>query len=163
MTTSLQIKPYLLECDEGQKLELLGALGFVKANTEQTGAMFNLFEVTGPVGLATPIHIHYAEDVAVFVLEGSLAVYCGEEKNQATPGSFFFQPRGTPHGLRVTGDTPARVLYLTTPAGFDQFVLEGVCLGSEAAWMKAAARHKIEILGPLPDCEERWPRKARHK
>jgi quercetin dioxygenase-like cupin family protein len=155
MTASLQIKPYVLECDEGQKLELLGALGFVKANTEQTGAMFNLFEVTGPAGLATPLHIHYAEDVAVFVLEGSLAVYCGEEKNQATPGSFFFQPRGTPHGFRVTGDTPARVLYLTTPAGFDQFVLEGVA-GREAR-DETAARHRSKSWARA--VEDRWLRK----
>ena len=39
-------------------------------------------------------------------------------------GSFFFQPRGTPHGFRVTGTISARVSYMTIPAGFDGFVLE---------------------------------------
>ena len=151
MTASLQIKPYILQCDEGPRLESLGALVFVRASTEQTGGMFNLFEFTGPAGFATPLHIHYAEDVAVFVLEGSLTVYWGDEKRQAMPGSYFFQPRGTPQGFRVSEDAPARLLYLTIPAGFDQFVLEGARSGSDSECMRAAARHKIEILGPLPD------------
>jgi quercetin dioxygenase-like cupin family protein len=151
MMASLQIKPYLLECDEGQALESLGALVFVKASTGQTGGMFNLLEVTGPPGFVTPLHIHYAEDVALFVLEGSLTVYWGDEKKQARSGSYFFQPRGTPHGFRVSGDAPARVLYLTIPAGFDQFFLAGGDAANDSERMIAAARHKIEILGPVPD------------
>lgn len=148
---SLQINPYMLECDAGQRLESLGALVLVKASTEQTGGMFNLFEVTGPAGFATPLHIHYAEDVAVFVLAGSVTVYWGDKKKQAMPGSYFFQPRGTPHGFRVSGDAPARVLYLTIPAGFDQCVLEGTRPANVSECMTAAARRKIEILGPLPE------------
>jgi len=151
MRSSLQIKPYTLECDEGQTLESLGALVLEKASTEQTGGMFNLFEVTGPAGFATPLHINHAEDVAVFVLEGSLTVYWGDERKQALAGSYFFQPRGTPHGFRLTADAPVRVLCLTIPAGFDQFVLEGICSANDCECMTAAARHKIEILGPLPD------------
>lgn len=151
MMTSLQINPYTLECDEGPRLELLGALVLVKASTEQTGGTFNLFEVTAPAGFATPLHIHYAEDVAVFVLEGSLTAYWGDNKKQAMPGSYFFQPRGTPHGFRVSGDTPTRVLYLAIPAGFDRCILEGARLASDFECTTAAARYKIEILGPLPE------------
>ena len=148
---SLQINPYMLECDEGQRLEAWGAGVLVKASTEQTGGMFNLFEVTGPAGFATPLHIHYAEDVAVYVLEGSLTIYWGDESKQAEVGSYFFQPRGTPHGFRVLGDTHARVLYLTVPAGFDGFVSTGSRSAGECEPMTTAARHKIEILGPLPE------------
>ncbi len=151
MMSFLQINPYMLECDDGQRLQAWGAGVLVKANTEQTGGTFNLFEVTGPAGFATPLHIHYSEDVAVFVLEGSVTVYWGDQAQEAAAGSYFFQPRGTPHGFRVSGDVPARVLYLTVPAGIDRFIRERCWPDKDYEPMAAAARYKIEILGPLPD------------
>ena len=146
---SLQTKPYMLDKEEGKFLQALGALVSIKATSEQTDGMFNLFEVSCPPDYATPLVIHYTEDVAVYVLEGTLMFFCGSEKKKAGAGSFFYQPRGTPYGLCVEGPTPARILYLTLPAGFDRFVLEHKLtdLESEAD----AARYKIEILGPLPE------------
>ena len=151
MMQSLQINPYMLQPDEGNKLEAWGAKVVVKAGTEETGDMFNLLEVTAPAGFATPLHIHYAEDVAVYVLEGLLTIYWGDERKEASAGSYFFQARGTPHGFRVMGDSGARVLYLTVPAGFDGFVCAGGQSASDCEPMTTAARYKIEILGPLPD------------
>src|SRR5512138_3001530 len=119
-----QTKPYTLNCDEGQSLQALGVLVCVKATAEQTGGAFNLFEVSCPPGYATALHIHYAEDVAVYVLEGALSFFWGSEQKAAVPGSYFYQPRGIPHGFRVEGSTPARMLYLTFPAGLDRFVIE---------------------------------------
>ncbi len=148
---SLQVNPYVLECNEGQRLEAWGAQVIVKAGTLETGGAFNLLEVMGAGGFATPLHIHYAEDVAVYVLEGSLTIYWGDEKKEATAGSYFFQPRGIPHGFRVMGDSRARVLYLTVPAGFDGFVCAGGQSANDCDLMTTAARYKIEILGPLPD------------
>ena len=147
----LQTKPYMLNNEEGQSLQSLGALVSVKATSEQTGGVFNLFEVSCPPEYATPLHIHYAEDVAVFVLEGALTFFWGSEKKEAVAGSYFFQPRGTPHGFRVEGGIPARILYMTVPAGFDQFVIEYKLPTSMSEPETAAARYKIEILGPLPE------------
>ncbi len=147
----MQNKPYALHCEEGQRLQSLGAWITVKATAEQTGGVFNLFDVSCPPGFATELHIHYAEDVAVYVLEGALTFFWGSEKKQALAGAFFYQPRGTPHGFRVEGGTPARIFYLTFPGGFDRLVvgpgLQGTC--SEA--LTRAAQFKIEILGPLPE------------
>ena len=151
MIASLKTKPYALLCDEGQRLQSLGALISVKATSEQTGGAFNLFDVACPPGFATPLHIHYAEDVAVFVLEGALTIFWGSEKKVATAGSYFFQPRGTPHGFRVAGTMPARILYMTIPAGFDRFISEQELPAPNAETEIAAARYKIEILGPLPE------------
>ena len=84
-------------------------------------------------------------------MDGTLTFFLGSKKNVAVAGSFLYQPRGTAHGFRVEGDTPARILYITIPAGFDRFVIERKlpCLESESE--TAAARYKIEILGPLPE------------
>ena len=151
MMRPLQTKPYMLNNEEGQFIQSLGALAIVKATWEQTGGVFNLFEVFCPPDYATPLHIHYAEDVAVYVLEGKLTFFWGSEKKEAVAGSYFFQPRGTPHGFHVEGITPARILYITIPAGFDRFVIEQELLAPKSEPETDAARYEIEILGPLPE------------
>jgi quercetin dioxygenase-like cupin family protein len=113
----------MLDNEEGQLLQALGASVSIKATSEQTGGLFNLFDVSCPPDYVTPLHIHYTEDVAIYVLEGKLTFFWGSEKKQADAGSYFFQPRGTPHGFRVGGNASARILYMTVPAGFDRFVL----------------------------------------
>jgi quercetin dioxygenase-like cupin family protein len=149
--TSLRIKPYALHRDERQSLQLLGAWITVMATSEQTGGVFNLFEVICPPDYATSLHIHYAEDVAVYILDGPLAFFWGNEKKKAITGSYFYQPRGTPHGFRVEGATPARILYMTFPAGFDRFVGEQELHAPKSEPEADAARYKIEVLGPLPE------------
>jgi quercetin dioxygenase-like cupin family protein len=141
----------MLDNQEGQFLQTLGALVSIKATSEQTDGVFNLFEVSCPPNYATPLHIHYAEDVAIYILEGTLTFFWGGEKMEAVAGSYFFQPRGTPHGFRAEGDIPAQILYMTIPAGFDRFVIEDELLTPESERERAAARYKIEILGPLPE------------
>jgi quercetin dioxygenase-like cupin family protein len=147
----LQTIPYMLHDEEGQSLKAVGALVLLKATSVQTGEVFNLFEICCPPGYATALHIHYAEDVAVYVLEGALSFYWGSEQQAAVPGAYFYQPRGIPHGFRVEGRRPARMLYLTFPAGFDRFVIEQGQLAPNAETGTAAAHYQIEILGPLPE------------
>ena len=147
----LQTTPHMLHDEQGQRLEALGALVLLKATSEQTGGVFNLFEVSCPPGYATPLHIHYAEDVAVYVLEGALTFYWGSEQKAALTGSYFYQPRGIPHGFRVEGRRPARILYLTFPAGLDRFVVEQEQLAPNSEPETAAAHYQIEVLGPLPE------------
>src|SRR5512147_2692754 len=109
MMRSLQTRPYMLNNEEGQFLQALGASVTIKAASEQTGGVFNLFEVSCPPDYATPLHIHYTEDVAVYVLEGALTLFWGKEKKRAVAGAYVFQPRGTPHGFRVESCAPARI------------------------------------------------------
>jgi quercetin dioxygenase-like cupin family protein len=113
--------------------------------------VFNLFEVSYPQDYATPLHIHYAEDVVVYILDGALTFFWGDEKKEAATGSYFYQPRGTPHGFRVEGSAPVRILYMTFPAGFDRFIVGPELVASCSEAMMTAARYKIEILGPLPE------------
>jgi len=145
-----QTKPYMLDSEEGQILQSLGTLVSIKATSEQTGGVLNLFEVICPPNYSTPLHIHYAEDVAVYVLEGALTFFWGDKKKGVVAGSFLYQPRGTPHGFCVEGSAPARLLYMTIPAGFDLFILEYEKAAPSFGCEEVAARYKIEILGALP-------------
>jgi quercetin dioxygenase-like cupin family protein len=141
----------MLDNGEGQFLQALGASVSIKATSEQTGEAFNLLEFHCPPDYKTPLHIHYIEDVAIYVLEGQLTFYWGSEKKEAFPGSFFYQPRGTPYGFRVEAGGSARILYMTVPAGFDRFIREHELSTTNSEPEAVAARYKIEILGPLPE------------
>ena len=147
----LRTTPYALDCGKGQNVGSFRASLFVKATSEQTGGAFNLFEVTLLPAQATSLHIHYAEDVTVYVLEGALTFFWGGEKREALAGTYLFMPRGTPHGFRAEHERAARILYMTIPAGLDRLVIEQNFLVPNSDFVAAAARHKIEILGPLPE------------
>jgi quercetin dioxygenase-like cupin family protein len=149
MTMLLHTNPYLFH-DDKTRVQSFGALVSVLASGCQTGGAFNVLDVICPVGFSTPLHIHYTEDVAVYVLEGALTFFCGDEKSEARAGSYFFQPRSTPHGFRVEGESSARILYMTVPAGFDEFVIEHAA-EKRFDCTHDAARYKIEILGALPE------------
>jgi quercetin dioxygenase-like cupin family protein len=141
----------MLDNQEGRFLQALGASVSIKATSEQSGGAFNLFEVFCPPNYKTPLHIHYIEDVAIYVLDGEFTFFWGSEKKEAVPGSFFYQPRGTPHGFRVADGASVRILYMTVPAGFDRFILEHELLTTRSEPEAVAAQYKIEILGPLPE------------
>lgn len=147
---SIQTKPYAYH-DDIKRLQTLGVFVSVLANTEQTDGKFNLFDVLLSKGFSTPLHIHYAEDVAVFVLEGVLTFFWGDEKMKAQAGLYFFQPRGLPHGFRVTGATSARILYMAFPEDFEKFVIELSKPTSDIGTKISEAHVKIEILVPLPE------------
>jgi len=145
----LQIRPYMLQEDR-TRVQSFSALVSILANGDQTSGAFNVFDAICPAGFSTPLHIHYLEAVAVYVLEGVLTFFCGDEKKIAQAGTYIFQPRGTPHGFRVDKERPARVLYMTVPAGLDDFVMEHATEGY-SDYTRDAARYKIEILGMLPE------------
>ena len=98
------------------------------------------------------------EDEAFYVLEGTLAILCGDTWHMAGPGSWVYGPREIPHGFRVMGTTLARMLLQCAPAGFERFVRE-LSLPVDAVpappdmalLVAAAAKYGIDILGPLPE------------
>jgi uncharacterized cupin superfamily protein len=71
----------------------------------------------GPVGpprLIAPLHVHYRDDEAWYVLEGTLHVRVGKDEVQVPTGSGVFVPRGTPHTYWNPGPGPARYLLVMT-------------------------------------------------
>jgi hypothetical protein len=92
-----------------------------------------------------------------------LTFFCQGKKLKAGSGAYIFGPRDIPHGFRVDGEAPARILLLTTPGGgFENFILEMSDPASDVnlppagppdmqKLMALAAKYKIDILGPLPE------------
>ena len=91
----------------------------------QTDGRFALVEHSvRPKALAAPLHTHRDEDEMSYVLEGEVGMQIGDRVLQAGPGTLVFKPRGVPHAFWNPGDTPARLLELISPAGFERYFEE---------------------------------------
>ena len=145
--------------DDGPAIWFLNGLTFIRISSEESGGSFALLEDVLPAGRSTPYHVHERDDESFYILEGEATFISEGRSIKAGPGSTVFLPRRIPHGFRA--DTPSRILILTTPGGFDQFVREvGVPAQSLtipapgepdfARLTTVAARYGITILGPLP-------------
>ena len=106
---------------QGAAYWLLGSLVTIKVPGELTDNALSVSEHLAPVGFGLPPHIHHVEDEILCVLEGQIVGRCGEHPIGGGAGSLIFLPRGTAHAWWVVGTTPARLLIVTTPAGFERF------------------------------------------
>ena len=133
----------------------LGLPTILRATGQTTNGAFGLVENLMPPGFASPYHTHHLEDEAFYVLEGDMAFVCDGDWTIGGPGTYVFGPRNIPHGFKVLGDAPARMLLLCVPGGFDQFVVEmsepTPAPPDMARLMAVAAKYRVDILGPLPE------------
>ncbi len=96
----------------------------------EAGDRFSLVEhPMAPRTLAAPLHRHTREDEYSFVLEGSVGALLGDDVAIGKPGDLIFKPRNQWHTFWNDGDTPARILEIISPAGFEHFFEEVVNLG----------------------------------
>ena len=147
---------------DGEAVWLLGGLYRYRAVGDETADGYSLFEVKGPAGLASPVHVHDHEAEAFYVVSGQVTIFIGDEQIRAMPGSFALVPANVPHTFRL--DSPeAKLLLLITPgnAGHEQLFRE---MGQPADSLQPpapsvpdlarlgeiAARHGTTIVGPPP-------------
>ncbi len=69
----------------------------------------------GPPRYIAPFHVHYADDEAWYVLEGTMAFRLGDQEVLAPAGSAVLAPRGVPHTYWNPQPTAARYLLIMTP------------------------------------------------
>ena len=151
-------QPYL-NTREDNPFQFFGSPTVMRSTGETTDGHFFLLEhLAMPPGMASPYHVHHNEDEAFYILEGTVAFLCDETWHLAGPGTWVYGPREIPHGFRVMGTTPARMLLLGAPAGFEQFVFElrmpldaAPAPPDMALLIATAARYGVDILGPLPE------------
>lgn len=81
-----------------------------------------VLEMTLPVGSAPPLHVHAELDDTWYILEGQMAVCCGDEELIVGAGHWVSMPRGVPHTFVVIGDRQARILMVHDNASFRDLV-----------------------------------------
>jgi len=160
--TAPTTSPYHLAAGEGPAVWHLGALITFKALSENTDEQLWLQEAYGARGYATPFHRHTLEDEAFFILEGTLAIYVGDDTITAEPGSFVWAPRNITHAFSVESDH-ARFLAMSTGGVFDRFFLATGAPATAAtlppppagppdidALVRAMNEYGVEMVGPPP-------------
>jgi quercetin dioxygenase-like cupin family protein len=99
-----------------------GSTAELKLAGEESGGDWAVVEWRVRAGDDPPIHIHTREDETIYVLEGAITAFVGDERIDVEAGSYAALPKNVPHGLTVRGDQ-ARLLVTLEPAGAEYFLV----------------------------------------
>jgi mannose-6-phosphate isomerase-like protein (cupin superfamily) len=135
--------PLAVKAGAGEARWFFGTLATIKLTSAQTRGEMSVLEVLAPAGLSAPLHVHYRDDETFWILEGEVTFEVGDERIVAGPGDCVFGPRDIPHRFEV-GDEPARMIWVLTPGGFDEFAM-------------AASEPAKELAPPPPVPAEEMP------
>jgi quercetin dioxygenase-like cupin family protein len=97
-----------------------GSSAELKLAGEQSGGDWAVVEWRVRAGDEPPMHTHTREDETLYVLEGAITAYVGDETFEVEAGSYAALPKNVPHGLTVRGDE-VRLLVTLAPAGAEYF------------------------------------------
>ena len=109
--------PKVLNVDDAPSFEIIGQTWKLLATPNETEGHYDLLEVTAPPDTGLPPHTA-AQDTAMYVTKGTLAIEVGEKAEQAGVGSFVYVPAGTPLQWQAK-DSEARMLVFHLPGVFD--------------------------------------------
>ncbi len=143
----------------------LGSIGVVfKLWGKDTGGAISIVEHPFPVGALVPPHLHTREDEYSIVTEGEIGFRSGDREVVLGAGGYITKPRGEMHAMWNAGPTPARMIEVISPAGFEHFfreVAEFVAAGpppTPETVPNLAAQYGLQLGRPvwLPDLIERY-------
>lgn len=142
----------------------LGSIGVdFKLWGHDTGGAVSVVEHPFDVGALVSPHMHTREDEYSIVLEGEIGFRSGDREAVLGPGGYITKPRGELHAMWNAGSTPARMIEIISPAGFEHFfremtelVAEGVAEYAEVAAI--ADRYGLSFGQPdwLPEIVSRY-------
>ena len=103
----------------------LGSIGVhFKLWGADTGGALSVVEHPFPVGAFVPPHRHTREDEYSIVTEGEIGFRSGDREVVLAAGGYITKPRGEAHAMWNAGDSPARMIEIISPAGFEDFFHE---------------------------------------
>jgi len=141
---------------EGQVGGLAPGVGVIfKIDGEDTGGALSIVEHTFAVSSLVPPHVHTREDEYSIVLEGEIGFRSEEQEVVLGAGGYIIKPRGQVHAMWNAGSTPARMIELISPPGFERFFREFV----EISGVRRPSRDEIGSLGDkygLPFAQPDW-------
>ena len=97
-----------------------GSTAELKLEGDQSGGDWAVVELRVRAGDEPPLHTHTREDENVYVLDGAITAYVGDQQVEVGAGSYAALPNNLRHGFTVRGDA-ARLLVTLQPAGAEHF------------------------------------------
>jgi quercetin dioxygenase-like cupin family protein len=162
ITPTTKVK--VVEPGGGRRGKLAPGVGVIfKIDGEDTGGALSIVEHPFEVGALVPPHTHTLEDEYSIVLEGEIGFRSNDQEVVLGPGGYIIKPRGEVHAMWNAGSTPARMIEVITPAGFERFFREFVEMSDagppdRAAIVDLADRYQLPFGKPdwLPDVIARY-------
>jgi mannose-6-phosphate isomerase-like protein (cupin superfamily) len=99
----------------------------VKAGTTDTEGRLAFLE--NQLNVDVPEHVHERMDELLYVLQGEMEVDFEGTTHRLTAGTFALVPQGVPHAMRNVSTPPARVLQVSSPGGWDEFLTDMFAAG----------------------------------
>ena len=113
-----------------------------KLNGADTAGAVSIVEHPFAIGALVPPHLHTREDEYSIVTEGEIGFRSGDREVVLGPGGYITKPRNEMHAMWNAGSTPARMIEVISPAGFEGFF-------SELADLAAVAPPTLEAMSGL--------------
>jgi quercetin dioxygenase-like cupin family protein len=134
-----------------------------KIDGADTGGALSVVEHPFDVGALVRPHVHTREDEISVVLEGRIGFRSEDQEVVLGPGGDIVKPRNQVHAMWNAGDTPARMIEIISPAGFENFFRGFADLNDAgpvdpARVAELAAQHGLPYADPpwLPEIIERY-------
>ncbi|GAA4884029.1 cupin domain-containing protein [Actinomycetospora straminea] len=150
---TVQLPPVAVHAGEGQELPSpTGDRITVKLGTGDTAGALSAVEIVNSPSSGPPLHIHRREDEVWWILEGHYRFRVGDTLVDLEPGGMAFGPRDVPHAFANVGESPGRLLVITTPGGLEQFFERSAALRATTAdpqrLTELGLAHGLEFIGP---------------
>jgi len=94
----------------------------VVVSSEATGGVSSAITQTSPPGGGPPLHSHQHEEETFYVVRGEYEFILNGERRQLTAGEGIFAPRGSVHTFKNVGATEGKLLVVTVPGGFENYL-----------------------------------------
>ena len=114
----------VVEPGEGEQTRPPAFSVVFKLSSHDTGGAFSVIEHPFPAGAIAPPHLHRAEDEYSIVVEGEMGFRSDDREVVLGPGGYISKPRGQMHSMWNAGRTPARIIELIAPGGFERYFRE---------------------------------------
>lgn len=149
---------------EGRVSDLGDGVGVVfKIDGRDSGGALSIVEHPFVVGALVPPHVHHLEDEFSIVLDGKMGFRSGDQEVVLGAGGYIVKPRGEVHAMWNAGSTPARMIEVISPAGFEEFFREFADMTAAGApepeaIAELAGRYQLPLARPewLPDVIQRY-------
>ena len=141
----------------GGRVGVLGdGIGVVfKIDGQDTGGAVSIVEHPFEVGALVPPHVHTREDEISIVLDGRIGFRSEDDEVVLAAGGYIVKPRGQVHAMWNAGSTPARMIEVICPAGFERFFAELADM-NEAGPVDLPALAELAQHYELPFAEPEW-------
>jgi len=108
----------------GRDAQLIpGLTASTRLTSSETGSI-SIVEHLFSAGVLVPPHTHTLEDEISYVVSGEIGFRSNGKEVTLAAGGYIVKPRGELHSMWNAGSTPARMIEIISPAGFERYFVE---------------------------------------